>query len=220
MEFASEMVIKASLARVATTEVPITLHPDGRTAHAPHLRTFRDGWRHLRFFLVFSPRWLFLVPGALSIFLGLVGYILALPPGGFWIRGVQFDVHTLLFASLSLILGYQAIGFALMTKIFAIDVGLLPDDRRMTSFSRVATLERTLVAGSVAAMAGVALLIGAVAEWKGVGFGRLDYERAMRLVIPGITLTALGVQTILGGFFVSVLRLQRGKQRLSVGSAV
>ena len=209
MEFASEMVIKASLVGVRTAEVPITLHRDGRTAHAPHLRTFRDGWRHLRFFLVFSPRWLFLIPGAVAILLGLVGYVLALPPGGFWVRSIQFDVHTLLFASLSLILGYQAIAFALMTKIFAIGVGLLPRDRRVTSFSRIATLERTLIAGSLAALAGIALLVGAVVQWKAVGFGRLDYERTMRLVIPGITLTALGVQTILGGFFVSVLQLQR-----------
>jgi glycosyltransferase involved in cell wall biosynthesis len=209
MEFASEMVIKASLARVRTTEVPITLHTDGRTAHAPHLRTFRDGWRHLRFFLVFSPRWLFLVPGQLLTLFGFAGYAVALPMGGLRIRGVHFDVDTLVVASLSLILGFQAISFALMTKIFAIDAGLLPADQRISWFRRAVTLERSLVAGAVAAVVGLSLIVAAVAQWKAAGFGPLDNERSLRWVIPGTTLTALGVQVMLSSFFVSVLLLPR-----------
>ncbi|HZI42450.1 MAG TPA: glycosyltransferase family 2 protein, partial [Gemmatimonadaceae bacterium] len=118
MEFATEMIIKTSLLGARVAEVPITLHPDGRKAHAPHLRTFRDGWRTLRFFMLYSPRWLFLVPGALLLLLGAIGYGIAMP--GLQIGRITFDVHTLLFASLSIIGGYQSIVFALLTKVFAI----------------------------------------------------------------------------------------------------
>src|SRR5206468_9726682 len=107
-------------------EVPITLHPDGRKAHPPHLKTVRDGWRTLRFFMMFSPRWLFLVPGALLVALGLAGYAIALP--GMSLGGVTFDVHTLLFASLAIICGYQSVLFAVLTKIFGITERLLPAD--------------------------------------------------------------------------------------------
>jgi glycosyltransferase involved in cell wall biosynthesis len=209
MEFASEMVIKASLARVPTAEVPITLHRDGRTAHAPHLRTFRDGWRHLRFFLIFSPRWLFLVPGAILTLLGFVGCAMSIPPGGVTIRGVQFDVHTLLVSSLAVILGHQAVSFALMTKIFAINAGLLPSDPRVTWFSRVATLERSILAGIVVAVVGVLLILEVVVQWRAGGFGPLSYQRTMRWVIPGTALTVLGAQTVLSSFFISVLLLPR-----------
>jgi len=118
MEFASEMVIKASLFGAKTAEIPLTLSPDGRTSHPPHLKTFRDGWRHLRFFLLFSPRWLFLMPGLALILAGAIGYALAMPR--VTIGKMTFDVHTLLFASLAIICGYQSIAFALMTKVFAI----------------------------------------------------------------------------------------------------
>src|SRR5690242_281324 len=137
MEFATEMIIKSSLQNAQIAEVPITLHPDGRKAHAPHLHTFRDGWRTLRFFLMYSPRWLFLVPGALLLLLGAIGYAIAMP--GLRIGRITFDVHTLLFASLSIIAGYQSIVFALLTKVFAISEGLLPADRRLTRLSRLAS---------------------------------------------------------------------------------
>src|SRR6185437_4186619 len=139
MEFATEMIIKTSLIGARIGEVPITLHVDGRKAHAPHLRTFRDGWRTLRFFMLYSPRWLFLVPGALLLLLGAIGYAIAMP--GLRIGRITFDVHTLLFASLSIIAGYQSIVFALLTKVFAISEGLLPADRRLTRLSRLASLE-------------------------------------------------------------------------------
>jgi glycosyltransferase involved in cell wall biosynthesis len=207
MEFATEMIIKASLFDARIAEVPVTLHRDGRTSHKPHLRTFRDGWRTLRFFLIYSPRWLFLVPGGLLIALGAVGYAVALP--GVTTMGVTFDAHTLLFASLFAICGYQAVLFAVMTKTFAIGEGLMPMDRRMERLFAVATLERGLLAGLLSMVAGAALLLAAVGQWWRVGFGALEYSHTMRYVIPGVTLTALGFQTILSSFFTSILGMKR-----------
>lgn len=207
MEFATEMIIKATHARANITEVPITLHPDGRKAHTPHLRTFIDGWRTLRFFLMYSPRWLFLIPGTLLILLGFIGYGIALP--GFSIKGVTFDAHTLLFASLSVICGYQSILFAIFTKTFAITAKLLPEDRYMDWFFKIVNLERGLIAGSVAVLIGLLLLMAAVNEWRIKEFGPLNYSQTMRLVIPGVTLVTIGFQTILSGFFVSILGMKR-----------
>jgi glycosyltransferase involved in cell wall biosynthesis len=207
MEFAAEMIIKASLHGHRITEVPIALHRDGRRSHAPHLRTFRDGWRTLRFFLVYSPRWLFLVPGLTLIGLGLVGYAVVLPRLRPW--GVNFDAHTLLFASLAVLSGYQSILFAVFTKAFAISEGLMPADTRMQRLLRVFKLERALLAGSLAMAAGAALLLGAVGQWRAVHFGNLDYSHTMRWVIPGVTLAFLGFQTVLSGFFVSILGMRR-----------
>ena len=207
MEFASEMVIKASLHRLRIAEVPIVLHPDGRTAHPPHLRTFRDGWRHLRFFLMFSPRWLFLLPGVLLVLLGLVGYGVAMP--GLTIGGVGFDVHTLLFSSLAIIAGYQAVAFAVFTKVFAIGEGLLPPDERMRALFRRVTLERGVTAGAITLVAGLSLLGAAILYWQSLDFGALDYSVTMRWVIPGVTLAALGIQTVLSSFFLSILGMSR-----------
>lgn len=207
MEFATEMIIKSSLGRADIAEVPITLHPDGRTAHAPHLRTFRDGWRTLRFFLVCSPRWLFLVPGLLLVLAGIIGYAVALP--AVHLFGVVFDAHTLLFASLAIICGYQSIMFAVFTKVFAVSEGLLPPDPRLDRWRGIFNLEKGLIAGGVAVVIGLVLLVLAVNKWRGVEFGELDYASTMRLVVPGVTLTALGFQTLLASFFVSVLTLAR-----------
>ncbi|MEX2152117.1 MAG: glycosyltransferase family 2 protein [Gemmatimonadaceae bacterium] len=207
MEFATEMIIKASVFHSRIAEVPITLHPDGRRAHKPHLRTFRDGWRTLRFFLMYSPRWLFLVPGMLLMALGALGYAVAMP--GVAINGVHFDAHTLLFASLAIICGYQAILFAVMTKTFAIREGLLPEDPRIMRMYHYVNLERGLVAGAAAVLGGMALLVLAVIQWYRRDFGALDYARTMRTVIPGVTLTALGVQTIFSSFLISILGMKR-----------
>ncbi|MDQ3814252.1 MAG: glycosyltransferase family 2 protein [Armatimonadota bacterium] len=207
MEFATEMIIKASLYGAKIAEVPITLHPDGRKSHPSHLKTFRDGWRTLRFFMMYSPRWLFLRPGALLIALGLLGYIIAMP--GTSIRGVTFDAHTLLFSSLAILCGYQAILFALFTKTFAISEGLMPEDPRLNRFFKRVDLEKGLIAGSLALLLGLLLLCGAVNQWRLSHFGQLDYSYTMRLVIPGATLTALGFQTILSSFFVSILGMRR-----------
>jgi glycosyltransferase involved in cell wall biosynthesis len=207
MEFATEMVIKASLNHAKTAEIPITLHPDGRKAHAPHLRTFRDGWRHLRFYLMCSPRWLFLIPGAGLILLGIIGYGIAMPMMKF--GGVIFDVHTLMFASLAILCGYQSILFALLTKIFAISEGLLPEDPRMSGFFEVVNLEKGLIFSLFVLVIGLTLLFVAINQWRLTDFGPLDYSKIMRLVIPGATLTALGFQTILSSFFASILGLRR-----------
>jgi len=206
MEFATEMIIKASLDKARIAEIPITLHPDGRKTQVPHLRTIRDGWRTLRFFLVFSPRWLFLAPGFVLALLGLAGYCVALP--GLNIGGVTFDAHTLLFSSLAILMGYQSVLFAICAKTFAISEGLLPSDSRFDQFFKVIYLERGLAIGGLAFLAGLILLTEAVLQWKSVEFGRLDYAVTMRWVIPGATLTALGFQTILSSFFVSMLGMK------------
>jgi glycosyltransferase involved in cell wall biosynthesis len=207
MEFATEMIIKASLYGERIGEVPITLHPDGRKAHAPHLKTFRDGWRTLRFFLMYCPRRLFLTPGVLLVLLGLVGYAIAMP--GLRISGVSFDAHTLLFASLAILCGYQSVLFHIFAKTFAISEGLMPDDPLMTRFYQVATLERGLIAAGVGLIVGCGLLLAALNQWRLVSFGNLDYAHTMRLVVPGVTITALAFQTILSSFFVSVLGMRR-----------
>lgn len=207
MEFATEMIIKSSLYGAKILEVPITLYPDGRKSHAPHMKTIRDGWRTLRFFLVCSPRWLFFVPGAFLIMLGVIGYALALPGVAF--RGVTFDAHTLLFASLAAICGYQSIMFAIFTKTFAVNERLLPEDPRLARFLRVVNLERGLIAGALALLFGIVLLLIAINQWRLADFGRLDYAHTMRFVIPGATLTALGFQTVLSSFFVSILDIRR-----------
>jgi glycosyltransferase involved in cell wall biosynthesis len=205
MEFANEMIIKAGIFQSRIAEIPITLHPDGRSRR-PHLRTWRDGWRTLRFYLMYSPRWLFLIPGILLIALGVLGYGIAMP--GLEINGVHFDVHTLLFASLAVICGYQAVLFAVMTKTFAIREGLMPEDRRLTRMYRYLNLEAGLVVGVVGLLLGLALLGIAVLRWYDRDFGALDYVRTMRVVIPGVTLTALGVQTMLSSFFLSILGMR------------
>lgn len=207
MEFATEMIIKASLYRARIAEIPITLHPDGRKSHAPHLKTFRDGWRTLRFFMLFSPRWLFLMPGLLMILLGLIGYGVALP--GLTILKVTFDAHTLLFASLGILCGYQGVVFALFTKTFAVAEGLMPEDHRLRRFFEIVTLERGLIAAVLMSLAGFILLGWAVNDWRLTGFGRLDYAKTMRLVIPGATLTTAGMQTFFSSFFLSIIGMRR-----------
>lgn len=207
MEFATEMIIKASLRKARIAEVPITLHPDGRKAHAPHLKTFRDGWRTLRFFLMCSPKWLFLVPGGMLIFLGCLGAALAIP--SVKIGPATFDAHTLLFSSLSILLGYQSVVFALMTKSFAINEGFLPNDPKLVGFFRFATLERGLMAGAGVALVGCAILLGAALSWQQSGFGPLDYSSTMKWVIPGATMAAVGMQTVLFSFLVSMTGIAR-----------
>jgi len=209
MEFATEMIIKSSVFDVKIAEVPTTLHPDGRKAHAPHLRTFRDGWRTLRFFMMNCPRWLFLAPGIGLSLLGLVGYCLAMP--GIKVYGAVLDAHTLLAASLAILLGFQLVQFALFAKTFAVTEGLVPDDGRLKRFFSFASLERCLLAGATAFVCGCALMLVAVAQWRAAQYGALDYAQTMRWVIPGVTLAALGFQTIFSSFFLSILRMGRKK---------
>lgn len=203
MEFATEMMIKASLRGARIAEVPITLHRDGRTSHPPHLRTFRDGWRTLRFFLICSPRWLFVYPGVLLLLLGLVGYGVAMP--GLTLFGATFDAHTLLFASLALMVGYQAVLFGWLANTLAAREGFLDETKALVRLRETLSLERGLLLGVTTLFVGGALLLAAVSQWQAAGFGRLDYAHTMRWVIPGVTLTALGFQTVLASFFVAVL---------------
>lgn len=214
MEFATEMIIKASLYRKKISEVPITLHQDGRTSHAPHLKTYRDGWRTLRFFLIYSPRWLFYFPGLFLIALGILGY--GLVYSSMEIAGITFDAHTLLFASLSVLCGYQAVLFAIFSKTFAINEGLLPEDPKLARFFQIANLERGLILAVAALCLGVFMLALSVKMWQETGFGAMDYPRTMRLVIPGAFLTVLGVQTILSSFFVSILGMKKVIPRDSI----
>jgi glycosyltransferase involved in cell wall biosynthesis len=207
MEFATEMIIKASLRSEKIAEVPITLHRDKRTSHAPHLKTFRDGWRTFRYFLMCSPRWLFLVPGGVFIIFGLLGYLIAMP--GLSIGHSTFDAHTLLFASLAILCGYQWILFAIFAKTFAVTEGFLPPDRQLERFFEVVNLEKGLIVAVLAMLAGSIFLLAAVRQWWLTGFGHLDYARTMRLVVPGATLVALGFQTVFSSFFVSILGMRR-----------
>jgi hypothetical protein len=207
MEFASEMVVKATLFKMRIAEVPTTLSPDGRR-RPPHLRTWRDGWRHLRFLFLYSPRWLFLFPG---VGLMLLGTLLGawLWPASRTVAGVTFDVHTLLYAAVFVLLGFQAIAFAVFTKIFAISEGLLPPDPTLDKAFRYITLEVGLVLGALLILVGLGVSIYAVGSWRSQHFGALDYAQTMRLVIPASLFLTLGVQTVFASFFLSVLGLRR-----------
>ena len=207
MEFASEMVVKATLLGMRITEVPTPLFPDGRSRR-PHLRTWSDGWRHLRFLLLYSPRWLFLYPGLLLMAAGLsVG--LWILPGPQEVAGVSFDVHTLLYAALAVFIGYQSVAFAFFTKIFAVNERLLPRDPRFEKLFRIFTLESGLVVGFALMVAGFAGSLWAVSDWGARSFSELEPTETLRIVIPAAVALALGCQIVLFSFFFSVLGLSR-----------
>jgi hypothetical protein len=204
MEFASEMVVKATLNGLRVTEVPTTLQRDGRT-RPPHLRSWRDGWRHLRFLLIFSPRWLFYYPGLLLMGSGVILTAL-LATHGVSIGGVTFDVHTLLYAGFFTLLGFQLVAFAVFSKVYGTRAGLLPPDPRLDQFLRVATLERGVLLGLCTVLTGVAGSLYAVTAWGQAGFGGLDPRAMMRLTIPSATAITLGAQIFFSTFFLSFLR--------------
>jgi glycosyltransferase involved in cell wall biosynthesis len=207
MEYANEMVVKATTFGLRITEIPTTLSPDGR-GRPPHLRTWRDGWRTLRFLLLYSPRWLFLYPGV-ALFAGgiIVGALLL--PGPFMVGNVGFDVDTLLFAAMAVLIGFQSIVFAGFTKLFGISEGLLPEDPRLTWLFRYITLEVGLVVGVLLIFAGTGAWVLGLAYWRTHHFGSLDPEKTLRIVIPGLVCFTLGFQTILSSFFLSVLGMSR-----------
>src|SRR3989475_7098833 len=208
MEFASEMVVNAAVEGLRIAEVPVTLSPDKRD-RPPHLRTWRDGWRHLRFLLLYSPRWLFLYPGALLMAVGAL-VLLWLLPGERAIGSLRLDVHTLVYAAAAVVLGYQSVIFALFTKTFAISEGLLPEDPRLTRLYRYVTLETGIVAGILLVIAGLALAATAIGIWQTQGFGPIvDVPRSLRVVILSSLAITLGVQTFFASFFLSVLGLRR-----------
>jgi hypothetical protein len=207
MEFASEMVVKATLARQNIEEVPTTLAKDGRS-RPPHLRSWRDGWRHLRFLLLFSPRWLFFLPGLGLLVAGLAIGV-AVIPGPFSIGSVQFDVDTLVGASAMVVIGFQSVLFALFTNVYASAEGFLPEDPWVKRVLRTLSLERGLVVGGVLAVAGLFGLVMSLAYWHGSGFGQLDFNHALRIMVPSVTALMISCQVILGTFFLSILGIRR-----------
>ena len=207
MEFASEMVIKATLKKLKMTEVPVTLSKDGRS-RPPHLKPWRDGWRHLRFMLLFSPRWLFLTPG---IALLIVGFAISasLSFADFRIGNVNFNVGTLAVSSMTLIIGFQFVAFAFFTKVFAIAEGLLPDDPRLSRVLKTFTLEKGILLSLGVVVVGIFLLLRAVWIWAEANYGVLPSTEAnMRRLIPAATLVVLGIQGIVSSFFMSALGLK------------
>ncbi len=207
MECASEMVVKATLHGLRITELPTTLSPSGRS-RPPHLRTWRDGWRHLRFLLLYSPRWLFLYPGVLLMAAGIVVGLWLLPHPRV-VGGITFDVHTLLYAATAVVVGFQAVNFAIFTKIFAISEGLLPEDPRLNRVFRFVTLEVGLLVGAMLVLAGLGGSAYAVGSWGVRSFGPLDVSKVLRLLIPAVMSLILGCQIVLSSFFLSVLGMGR-----------
>ncbi len=207
MEFASELVVKATLLKMRIAEVPVTLSPDGRS-RPPHMRSWRDGWRNLRFLLLYSPRWLFLYPGVALMIAGLA-FGAWLMPASRPIGSFTLDFHSLLYAAAAVLIGYQAVLFAFFTKFFAISSGLLPEDPRLTKVVRHFTLEAGLMAGGFLALLGIGGSIYAVAIWEAKSFGSLNPGSMLRLIIPSVTSMTLGFETILASFFLSVLALHR-----------
>jgi hypothetical protein len=206
MEYASEMVIRASLAGLRITEVPTTLgkDPEGRE---PHLRPWRDGWRHLRLLLLYSPKWLFLYPGLFILAFGVVAGA-ALLPGPLMIGGVRLDVDTLLYANVCVLVGYQLVVFAVFARIFGMTQGFLPEDPKLRNTLRHVRLETGLLGGLLLFLGGLGGSVYAVVTWGDSSFGHLNYAHIMRIVIPSATLIVLGAETIVMSFFLSFLGLR------------
>ena len=206
MEFASEMVMKATLKGLRVTEVPITLHKDGRN-RPPHLKPWRDGWRHLRFMLIYSPKWLFLLPGALLLAAGTVG-MATLSAAPLQLGSIHLDVGAQLSAGLWMVLGAQLVSLAFFTKVFAVNEGLLNADTGFSSLLRRFTVERGLIVGVLTVLFGAVLFLRAVLVWKAAHFGAIDYAANIRRLIPAAILVILGIQCISSSFFMGVLGLK------------
>ncbi len=207
MEFASEMVVKATLQKLRIAEVPTTLSPDGRTRPS-HLRSWRDGWRHLRFLLLFSPRWLFLYPGGLLTLAGIAS-MLWLLPGPRTVGGLTLDVHTLVYSAAAIVCGFQSVAFSVIAKVFAINAKLLPEDRRIDKLVDLLSLEVGIGVGLVLLIGGLVASMYAFGAWGGASFGPLDPTVTMRVVIPAATAVIVGLQIIFASFFLSILGLKR-----------
>jgi glycosyltransferase involved in cell wall biosynthesis len=211
MEFASEMVVKATIRHLRITEVPTTLSPDGRT-RPPHLRTWHDGWRHLRFLLLFSPRWLFLYPGFGLFVVGLLAMAWLLPHSR-QVAGVTLDIHTLFYASLAVVVGFHSMLFWMFAKIYGVRVGLWPHDSWFGGVVGSITLEAGLITGGLLLLLGLALGVLALTTWGEAAFGNLSPEATMRLVIPSGTAILLAFQIGYGTFFLSILGIRASPRR-------
>jgi glycosyltransferase involved in cell wall biosynthesis len=207
MEFASEMVVKSTLFKVKIAEVPTTLAPDGRS-RPPHLRTWRDGWRHLRFLLIYSPRWLYAIPGVLLMLLGL-GVGAAVEHGPKHIGNATLDTNTLIYAATAFMIGFQAIVFGLFARVYGMMMGFLPRKPSLEKFTAAGALEKGLVAGILLFLVGLGGSIYATLQWRDTGFGLLDYPHILRIVIPSATAIIVGIQVTLAAFFLSVLTINR-----------
>jgi glycosyltransferase involved in cell wall biosynthesis len=205
MEFATEMVAKAALAGYVINEVPTTLSPDGRD-RPPHLRTWRDGWRHLLFMLLFTPRWLFLIPGLLMMGVGLIGIVL-LARGPQSMGPIGLDVHSMLYFSAAVIIGAQLIQFALLVKWIAVIAGIVREPTWVARARRHTSIEFGLVVGALVFLAGIAWSIGLVSNWRITGFSALDPQSTMRSVIPAATMMVIGLQASAGALLAGALQL-------------
>jgi glycosyltransferase involved in cell wall biosynthesis len=210
MEFASEMVVKSALHGLKIAEVPTTLAPDGRD-RPPHLRTWRDGWRHLRFLLCYSPRWAFLYPGLVCALIGVLLGLFVLP-GPRHVGGVVFDIHTLVYAGGLVLVGAQGVFFSVLSKVFAITQGLVPEPPAATRLFQKITLEHGVIIGLLLVAAGVLGSFAAIYGWVETGLGNYDPGRAMRVVVPSVVALALGAQTIFSSFFLSLLGMPTKKR--------
>lgn len=206
MELASELVIKSTLHGLRITEVPITLYPDGRS-RAPHLRSWRDGWRHLRFMLLFSPRWLFLIPGITMTSIGAAGFI-PLTLGSIAFGKITLDVGAQMGCSLLLLVGFQLICFAIFTRVFVVAEGLIPPNKKLVKLLDAISMEWGLMMGVVFAGIGAGLFLIALWDWYQTGFGSLAFSDNLRRIIHASTLVMLGIQILFSSFFIGVLGLK------------
>jgi glycosyltransferase involved in cell wall biosynthesis len=207
MEFATELVAKAALHRLKMAEVPITYYPDGRT-RAPHLRTWRDGWRHLIFMLLMSPGWVFYGPGLLFVLCGLLGNLLIMP-GTFFVGPVGFDVHTLVVANTSVVIGTLVLIMGVIAKTFSAYSGMLPSTRASRFASRSGILSVGLLIGVTLAVIGLVPVVHSVQLWADVRFGSLNERDVLRWLVPGLTLITVGVQVFFGSFVLGLLNFYK-----------
>ena len=208
MEFASEMIVKASLFHLKISEVPTTLKMGGRT-RAPHLRTWQDGWRHLRFLLMYSPKWLFYIPGISLFFLGLLLMLLTILRPFEIVKGIYFDTNTLIFASVFMVTGFSCVTLGLFTRTYATEEGFFPKNKFDDKIEKFFTLESGVLIGLIIFIGGVIGSFYSFYIWQQAKFGRLDYKEILRIVVPSATLILLGTQLLFSSFFLGILKIKR-----------
>lgn len=209
MEFASEMVVKATLQKLKISQIPITLRRDGRSRN-PHLRSWRDGWRHLRFMLLYSPAWLFVLPGLCLSLAGILGFMFLLPEPLTIFDGITLDLNTLLVSGAAVLVGFQVLSFGLFVKVYAVNTGMLPKESYWLKIGKHHnTVEWGIGIGFLLMVAGFAFLIAAILKWKATGFGQLSYQDSLRIVIPAVTGIGLGIQVVASGFVLAILGVEK-----------